>query len=217
MCTLTAKCSTCKRKAQHSNVPITISRRRGTHTSSGCDGRQDYAQQPGEPWRAECSLQHGQWLVLCGDFGWSQRRGASAGVYVLIDASTGKVLHQIILTKRCTRKIRGRTTIIRKGNYFGTSKGMEGEAFRRMLNWLDEKKLMPYFKVMVCDQDSSVLCQLREDPRTKHVTVVHDPLSHGAHMRTRKRGMQPGWPSSAVAWAVHVHITSACSALLGAP
>jgi len=38
-------------------------------------------------------------LVLCGDFGWSQRRNASSGVYVLIDASTGKVLHQIVLKK----------------------------------------------------------------------------------------------------------------------
>ncbi len=135
-------------------------------------------------------------LVLCGDFGWSQRRGASAGVYVLIDASTGRVLHQIILTKRCTRKVRGRTTIIRKGNYFGTSKGMEGEAFRRMLDCLDEKKLMPYFKVMVCDQDSSVLCQLREDLRTKHVTVVHDP---GHTKKKLRQGSCAGlWPQQEI-------------------
>jgi len=48
---------------------------------------------------------------------------------------------------------------ISKGNYIGTSKGMEGEAFQRMLNWLEEKGLMAYFKLFVCDQDSLVLHQ----------------------------------------------------------
>lgn len=46
-------------------------------------------------------------LVLSGDFGWSQRRNASAGVYTVIDSVSGKVVHQIILTKSFKRLVFG--------------------------------------------------------------------------------------------------------------
>jgi len=94
---------------------------------------------------------------------------------VILEAHTNKVLHQIVLTKRVTRKWKDKTIVIHEGNYEGTSKGMEGEAFRQILDWLEAQLLLPYFKVMCCDQDSSVLHQLKTDPRTKHVQVVHDP------------------------------------------
>lgn len=114
-------------------------------------------------------------LVLSGDFGWSQRRNASAGVYTVIDSVSGKVVHQIILTKSFKRLVNGEMVTVRKGNYFGTSKGMEGEAFRQMVDWLEEKRLLPCLRVFVCDQDSSVLSQLSKDPRLAKVRVVHDP------------------------------------------
>jgi len=97
-------------------------------------------------------------------------------MYVLIDASTGKVLHQIVLKKACYQQVNGKIITISKGNYIGTSKGMEGEAFWWMLNWLEEKGLMVHFKLFVCDQDSSVLHQLHTDLQTKgQVEVIHKP------------------------------------------
>jgi len=88
-------------------------------------------------------------------------------VYKLIDASTGKVFHQIILKKACYQQVNGKIITISKGNYIGTSKGMEGEAFWQMLNWLEEKGLMAYFKLFVSDQDSLVPHQLHTNPQTK--------------------------------------------------
>jgi len=88
-------------------------------------------------------------------------------VYVLIDASTGKVLHQIVLKKACYWQVNDKIITISKGNYIRTSKGMEGEAFWQMLNWLEEKGLMAYFKLFVSDQDSLVPHQLHTNPQTK--------------------------------------------------
>jgi len=60
--------------------------------------------------RESCEEQHKRYLkkqpedvflMLCGNFGWSQQQNASSSMYVLIDTSTGKVLHQIILKKAC--------------------------------------------------------------------------------------------------------------------
>lgn len=56
-----------------------------------------------------------------------------------------------------------------------TLKGMEGKAFQQMLNWMEKKGLLLYFKVFCCNQDSSVLHQLNTDPQTAHVQVVHNP------------------------------------------
>ncbi len=115
-------------------------------------------------------------LVLSGDFGWSQQRQGNAGAYIIMDTKTKKVLHQVILVKEQQQTYKGVSQIIQAGNYCGTSKGMEGEAFQCTLRWLEKKGLLPYFKAMVCDQDSSVLQQLQDDPRTSgHVKVLLDP------------------------------------------
>jgi len=58
-------------------------------------------------------------LVLCGDFGWSQQQNASSGMYVLIDTSTEKVLHQIVLKRACYQQVNGKIITISKGNYIG--------------------------------------------------------------------------------------------------
>lgn len=87
----------------------------------------------------------------------------------MIDAKTKKILHEEIVTKQAWRKLRGVLRLIRAGNYIGTSKGMEGEAFRRVVKCLEVSGLLAHWKVIVCDQDSSVLSQLRNDPRLKGV------------------------------------------------
>lgn len=127
--------------------------------------------------------------MLCGDFGWAQRRQASAGAYVMVDARTKKILHEEIITKQAQRKSRGVSRLIRAGNYIGTSKGMEGEAFRRVIKWLEIKGLLAYWKVIVCDQDSSVLSQLHHDPRLKHVKIQSMKAKEQARQQEFRRCM----------------------------
>ncbi len=90
-----------------------------------------------------------------------------------MNVTTKKVLHHIALMKTSTHMVNDKCIEV-KGNYKGGSKGMEGEAFQQMLLWLDMNKLMPYFKVFICNQDSSVLHQLNTDPQTKGVQVLHN-------------------------------------------
>ncbi len=114
-------------------------------------------------------------LVLCGDFGWGHRCNAKEGVYGLIDAHMHKVVYQVVFIKKKMLLQNGQKVVVQEGNYDGTSKGMEGEGFRQIIDWLAENKLLPLLKTFVCDQDSSVLCTLRTDPRLAHVRVAHDP------------------------------------------
>ncbi len=114
-------------------------------------------------------------LDLSGDNGWAHRRNASESVYVLVDLKEQKVIHQEVLVKKRTRQICGKEVVITEGNYFGTSKGMEGEGFRRCVNWLDQQKLLPVVKDFASDDDSSVQSTLRTDPRLQHIHVRLDP------------------------------------------
>ncbi|KAL6057869.1 hypothetical protein QOT17_015218 [Balamuthia mandrillaris] len=115
-------------------------------------------------------------LTLAGDGAWSHRRNANHGVYSIVDTSNNKVLYQVVLSKDKARVLQsGKEVTVVEGNYEGTSKGMEAEGFRRAIDWLEEKKLLPQLRTYVCDQDSSVLKILNEDARITNVKIVHDP------------------------------------------
>ncbi|KAL6074219.1 hypothetical protein QOT17_004250 [Balamuthia mandrillaris] len=112
-------------------------------------------------------------LTLAGDGAWSHRRNANHGVYSIMDTSNNKVLYQVVLSKDKARVLQsGKEVTVVEGDYDGTSKGMEAEGFRRAIDWLEEKKLLPQLRTYVCDQDSSVL---NEDARLTNVKIVHDP------------------------------------------
>ncbi|KAL6056159.1 hypothetical protein QOT17_016279 [Balamuthia mandrillaris] len=83
-------------------------------------------------------------LTLAGDGAWSHRRNANHGVYSIVDTSNNKVLYQVVLSKDKARVLQsGKEVTVVEGNYEGTSKGMEAEGFRRAIDWLEEKKLLP--------------------------------------------------------------------------
>ncbi|KAL6040469.1 hypothetical protein QOT17_025374 [Balamuthia mandrillaris] len=99
-------------------------------------------------------------LALAGDGSWSQRRDAKHAVYSLVDILKNTVLYQVVLAKDRTKLLAsGKEVYVVKGNYRGTSKGMEAEEFRRAIDWLDEKGLLPRLLVNVCDQDSALKAQ----------------------------------------------------------
>ncbi len=79
-------------------------------------------------------------------------------VYTLIDISHQQVLHQIVLMKEQVHLMDGKEITINAGNYIGTSKGMEGEGFHCVVDWLEEEGLLPFSQDFVIDHDSSVQC-----------------------------------------------------------
>ena len=68
-----------------------------------------------------------------------------------------------------------RIITIQKGNYEGSSQGMEGEAFKRCLLWLENKGILYKMLDFVSDQSTTVEFILKNDPRTQHVLIWNDP------------------------------------------
>ena len=87
------------------------------------------------------------------------------------------------MVKGQERETKGKKLFIGKSNYSGTSKGMEGEGFRRCMDWLDEKGLLPQVVSFTGDQDSSVHKVLQTDPRFKHITYENDLLHVKRNLR----------------------------------
>ena len=116
-------------------------------------------------------------IFLSGDGAWGNRRNSKNGVYCVFDATNGKVIYQHIMSKKTVRRINDENGLreiqIGTPNYEGTSKGMEGYGFRQSMNKLEEKGILAATQGYVCDQDSSVLSQLKEG-RFKHISIYHD-------------------------------------------
>ena len=124
-------------------------------------------------------------LVLCGDGAWAKRINSYSGVYTMFDAQTGKLIYQHTMSKERTREIEDKSSQavsanrekisvnIGESNYEGTSKGMEGCGFRECITFLEGKKILQGVKRYVCDQDSSVISELKK-PRTSHIINYHD-------------------------------------------
>jgi len=103
-------------------------------------------------------------------------------------------------SERLPLKEKGKKIIISEGNYEGKSKAWR--RVKQMLNWIEEKGLLPYFKMFVCYQDSSVLHKIKTDPQMKdYVQVVYDPhlCQQGIQQLAHKRCSQVG-----LLW-IHIH------------
>lgn len=85
------------------------------------------------------------------DGSWLAHRNSAVGYYTATDVTRGKII---------------------KGNYNGTSKGMQGEGCRRLLNRLEREQLLSKVKTITTDSDSSVVKILAEDERLSHIEVT---------------------------------------------
>jgi len=85
------------------------------------------------------------------DGSWLAHRNSAVGYYTATDVTRGKII---------------------KGNYNGTSKGMQGEGCRRLLNRLEREQLLSKVKTITTDSDSSVVKILAEDERLSHIKVT---------------------------------------------
>ena len=68
------------------------------------------------------------------------------------------------------------THVVTEGNYVGTSKGMEGEAFERALQQLGDSGLLEHISHYCADDDGSVVAILHEKGLLNDkVVLAHDP------------------------------------------
>lgn len=96
-------------------------------------------------------------MVWSSDCRWSHQHNTSQATYSCINTATQQVMHQVMLTKAHVHLLKGQEVVVSPGNYFGTTKGMEGEGFHQLIDWLEGEGLLPYLHEFVCDQDSSVV------------------------------------------------------------
>jgi hypothetical protein len=110
--------------------------------------------------------------VVCADAAWSHR-GCIANQcwWVLMTPSDSYIMLAVCLSKSRYRK--GKEVF--KGNYIGSSKGMESEAMERGVATLKSAGVLPFIVGWVCDKDSSVSKQLEENPDTGHIDIHFDP------------------------------------------
>ena len=114
----------------------------------------------------------GQRLVFCADAAWSHRGyEANQCCWLLLNAENKQIALAVILTK--SRWEKGQE--VHKGNYKGSSRGMEGEAMERGIARLKENGLLSLVQGWVCDKDSSVSEQLKANPDTAHIPIHYDP------------------------------------------
>ena len=114
----------------------------------------------------------GQRLVFCADAAWSHRGyEANQCCWLLLNAENKQIALAVILTK--SRWEKGEE--VHKGNYKGSSRGMEGEAMERGIARLKENGLLQLVQGWVCDKDSSVSEQLKANPDTAHIPIHYDP------------------------------------------
>jgi hypothetical protein len=90
--------------------------------------------------------------VVAVEGSWNHRRNGSAHIIDMIDMDTGRVVDFEVLEK---------SSPTRRGNYEGSSNGMEVEAMRRMIGrWEDDEEV----ETIVTDQDSKLAKVIRDSP-----------------------------------------------------
>ena len=65
--------------------------------------------------------------------------------------------------------------VYRQGDCFSDSKSMEGIGFNKLVDFLDQNKLIDYYHYFVCDKDLTISKSVREDLRLMKIKVLHDP------------------------------------------
>jgi hypothetical protein len=111
----------------------------------------------------------GQRLVFCADAAWSHRGyEANQCCWLLLNAENKQIALAVILTK--SRWEKGKE--VHKGNYKGSSGGMEGTAMERGIARLKENGLLSLVGGWVCDKDSSVSEQLKANPNLNAVATT---------------------------------------------
>jgi hypothetical protein len=113
-------------------------------------------------------------LVLCGDGSWAQPRNSALSTYAAVDFQTSKVVFCVVVSKDRYMMVDNELIELAKGNYVGSSKGMEIVGLSKILEYLKQTGLFGHFFFFICDRDLSVKKAL-SGPEFRHITVLFDP------------------------------------------
>jgi hypothetical protein len=125
-----------------------------------------------------------EWQAVCNG-AWSHRGWtARHHTFQIRDHAQQRVVCSIVLTKSHYVYEKAGigepvvATPIYEGNYVGSSRAMENEAFETALEQLREAGLLKYLKVIVADGDLGIDSMLKKSDDTKHIRIAGDP-GHG--------------------------------------
>jgi hypothetical protein len=126
-------------------------------------------QKNGESWVASLN---GAWSHT----GWNARHHS----FLIRAQKENIVVCAIVLTKKHVALVKRpdleqEEILVHEGNYFGTSKGMEGEAFIAAISQLRESELLEPLSMIVCDNDSSIPSIIANTEGMEHVRKSGDP------------------------------------------
>jgi hypothetical protein len=125
-----------------------------------------------------------EWQAVCNG-AWSHRGWtARHHTFQIRDHAQQTVVCSIVLTKSHYVYEKAGVgepvvaTLVYEGNYVGSSRAMENEAFETALKQLREAGLLKYLKVIVADGDLGIDSMLKKSDDTKHIRIAGDP-GHG--------------------------------------
>jgi hypothetical protein len=116
-------------------------------------------------------------IVISFDMGWHKRYGHNSdlGRFCVYVFNLGKLIYGGVKDRGREQESNGVVNNVAKGNYDGSSKGMEQSALEDFLTWAANNGLLPKISVACCDKDSSTHKLLEEDSRCRHIEKVYDP------------------------------------------
>jgi len=135
--------------------------------------RREFASGERTEWQAVCN---GAWSHR----GWTARHHT----FQIRDHAQQRVVCSIVLTKSHYVYEKAGigepvvATPVYEGNYVGSSRAMENEAFETALTQLRDAGLLKYLKVIVADGDLGIDSMLKKNDDTKHIRIAGDP-GHG--------------------------------------
>jgi hypothetical protein len=125
-----------------------------------------------------------EWQAVCNG-AWSHRGWtARHHTFQIRDHARQRVICSIVLSKSHYMYEKAGVgepvvaTAVYEGNYVGSSRAMENEAFESALVQLREAGLLKYLKVIVADGDLGIDSMLKKNEDTKHIRIAGDP-GHG--------------------------------------
>ena len=149
-----------------------------------CDGIveccQNILKQFREHMRIQLDEENRSWVAQLNS-AWSHRGWKARQHSFLIRAKDeNKVVCAVILTKKHVAMVQQAggemvEKVVHQGNYFGTSKGMEGEAAIIAVQELKESRLLARLSHVAADGDSGVPKIFANTPECEHVEVAGDP------------------------------------------
>ncbi len=120
--------------------------------------------------KKEC--EDGKHWTIVSDGGWVNRGWTAMHCSLPICWFEKKLVvwHEVM-----SKDVMRRDRTIKKGNYEGSSGGMEPEGLRRALRYLHEKGILTLASDIVMDKDSSATKTVEELKICKHLTLRYDP------------------------------------------